>query len=210
MKFLKWFNSLGSNMQFVFVFCFIGEAICLGMFIYSFVCIIREKLEEKRKRKERDRERYLRWLRESNSILFGLHRYNEQRPADWKPEKPKLFFDNPFSIPNEEKIPRWHNPNAESFFVNFADGTMQHNGKEFKLTPKISSCFCGGKGELVKYVKCEGKDGYPMSYIVCNSCGIRTGEYCAEEDNVVIDAWNKTMSGTHAGKDGIENDNNRT
>ncbi len=229
MNFIDWFN------QFVFIICSIGALICLGMIIYSLVCFIRIKREQKRARKERDKERYLRWLQESNSVYIGklhnrkfsstyfvplqgealvrelkklrigpcydttqmskffvsnlpitdnlseeerkevksrlaaLEEYrriqreihktgffrDEQRPADWKPEKTELFFDNSFSIPNEEKIPRWHNPEAGIVYMCIG---KQHNGREVKISPEISSCFCGGKGKLVRYIKCEGKD----------------------------------------------------
>ena len=252
MKFIEWYNSLGANMQFVFIFCSIGELICLGMVVYSLVCIIKVKCRERKEKRERAKERYLEWLRRSNPI-FGPYKYtkklssffecnlpitddlseekrkevksglaaleeyariqrefhkcgmsyHEQRPADWKPEEPVLHFDNPFSdLPG---IPIRHCSETAPLFVYVSADKMQ-NGKEIKFTPEISNCICGGKGELVKYTKCEGKDAYPVSYIECNSCGIQTKEFCAEEDNFVIEAWNKTMSGAHVKKGDSEND----
>ena len=150
-------------------------------------------LERQRAVEEEMRKKELEALLEVRRIGAEFHNPEgvaicfEQRPNNWEPERPRLFFDNSFSIPNEEKLPRWYNPEAESVCIVF-DCINMRMGKKL-----ISNCFCGGKGELVKYTKCEGKDAYPMSYIVCNSCGIQTKEFCAEEDDLVIERWNSCM-----------------
>ena len=249
MKFIEWYNSLGANMQFVFIFCFIGELICLGMVVYSFVCIIKAKRKEYRELIENNFElisklAYTLRCDENGNVIFGKTRLltdfafaqqeaveeemrkkrleaieeyrriqhefhktgffcDKQRPEILKPEKPVLYFDNPFS--DLPRIPIKHCSEAAPFFVYVSADKMQ-NGKEIKFAPEISNCICGGKGKLVKYTKCEGKDAYPMSYIACNSCGIQTKEFSAEEDNFVIEAWNKIMSGVHVEKGDSEND----
>ena len=148
-------------------------------------------------------------LEEYRRIKYELHKgsifCDEQRPENWKPEKPVLYFDNPFS--DLPRIPIRHCSEAAHLFVHVSADKMQ-NGKDIKFTPEISNCICGGKGELVKYTKCEGKDAYPISYIACNSCGIQTKEYCAKEDNFVIEAWNKIMSSARVEKGNSENDSN--